>query len=175
MNPLKEGGRVLVAMGSNVGDPVETVRQSGLALQGLASGSFSMSGLWSTEAIGLLDGGGDFINACASFDYGGAPSALLGELQALELHFGRPENHGVHRSRTLDLDIIAFGNTVIRERELRIPHPRAHERLFVLLPLQEIEPGFRFPDRKETLEELIGLAPAMKLHRLRAGPARGNG
>jgi 2-amino-4-hydroxy-6-hydroxymethyldihydropteridine diphosphokinase len=84
------------------------------------------------------------VNACALVETALAPRALLDALLALERRHGRvrAEPNG---PRTLDLDIVAYGNRVIEEPGLTIPHPRAHEREFVLAPLVDVWPDLEFP------------------------------
>lgn len=156
---------VLLGIGGNTGNPKETLQRSFRELTELAIGNVVTSSIWRSEASGLRDRAPDFANAVARFQCDLEPPALLKNLQDLEVKFGRPADHAYRQSRTLDLDIIAFGQRIVADACLQIPHPRAWERLFVLLPLQELEPGFRFADRGSTLQQLIDSAPAMAVCR----------
>ena len=102
-----------------------------------------------------------FSNAVVRFDTTLPATDLLQALQNIEKQCGRPADHGVSTPRTLDLDIIGFGDQVICTGNLTIPHPRASQRLFVLLPLAEIAPDFRFPGSSASLATLIARAPAL--------------
>ena len=154
---------VFIGIGGNIGDPRESIERSLQALGALASGEIVTSSIWRSEAFKLKEEGPDFANAVAAFGCDLEPGDLLSHLQSLEVKFGRPADHADQQSRTLDLDIIAFGQRKLVETSLQIPHPRAFERLFVLLPLQEIDPEFRFVDREESLQQLIDSAPRMKV------------
>jgi 2-amino-4-hydroxy-6-hydroxymethyldihydropteridine diphosphokinase len=154
---------VIIGIGGNIGNPKETVKRCFRALEVLAAGKVVTSSIWRSEAFKLKEEGPDFANAVAFFQCDLEPDILLRHLQSLEVKFGRPADHADQQSRTLDLDIIAFGQRKLRETSLQIPHPRAWERLFVLLPLQEIDPDFRFVDREESLQQLIESAPRMEL------------
>ena len=79
--------------------------------------------------------------------------------QEIELEAGRPADHSSRESRTLDLDIILFGDAVIDTPELKVPHPRAQIRRFVLEPLSELLPAARFPDSGRKIEECLGILP----------------
>lgn len=154
---------VFIGIGGNIGNPKETVEGSFRALGVLASGKIVTSNIWRSGAFKLKEEGPDFANAVASFQCDLEPGVLLRHLQSLEVKFGRPADHAAQQSRTLDLDIIAFGQRKLVETSLQIPHPRAWERLFVLLPLQEVDPDFRFVDREESLQQLIDSAPQMEV------------
>ena len=154
---------VFIGIGGNLGDPKETIERSFQALGLLASGEIVTSSIWRSEAFRLKEEGPDFANAVATFNCDLTPGVLLRHLQSIEVEFGRPADHAGQQSRTLDLDIIAFGQRKLVETSLQIPHPRAWERLFVLLPLQEIDPDFRFVDREESLQQLIDSAPRMEV------------
>lgn len=107
--------------------------------------------------------GDDFANAVVKFQFDESPQKLLDKLQSLEAKYGRALDHEHYTPRTLDLDIIAFGRQQISEPNLCIPHPLAAQRLFVLLPLKEIDPDFRFVGRSECLDELIDKADGLRI------------
>jgi 2-amino-4-hydroxy-6-hydroxymethyldihydropteridine diphosphokinase len=96
------------------------------------------SSLYRTKPVGYADQP-DFVNACALVETSLAPRALLDGLLAIEQAHGR--KRGIPNGpRTLDLDIVLYGDRVIRERDLVIPHPRAQQREFVMQPLREVWP-----------------------------------
>ena len=87
------------------------------------------------------------------------PESLLAGLQALEKEFGRQPKQIINEPRPLDLDLIAFGNERRAASELTLPHPRAHERRFVLEPLSEIAPDLILPGQSKTVKELLAALP----------------
>ena len=90
---------------------------------------------------------------------GETPETLLAKLQALEKEFGRRPKEVLNEPRPLDLDLIAFGNETRATRELTLPHPRAHERRFVLQPLSEIAPDLILPGQPQSVAELLRRLP----------------
>jgi 2-amino-4-hydroxy-6-hydroxymethyldihydropteridine diphosphokinase len=158
---LKGSEWVFIGIGANLGAPQTMIRGVVKELSEIALGPVSSSSIWRCEASGMT--GNDFANAVVKFKYEGDPQDLLEQLQSLEVKHGRASEHEKFTSRTLDLDIIAFGVQRFSNPELDIPHPRANARLFVLLPLQEIEPGFRFAGRSENLELLIEKADPLRI------------
>ena len=83
------------------------------------------------------------------------PESLLAKLQALEKEFGRKPKKVLNEPRPLDLDLIAFGNQTRAAKELTLPHPRAHQRRFVLQPLSEIAPNLILPGQAKTVAQLL--------------------
>jgi len=138
--------RCHVGLGGNIGGAQQTLRQA-IALLADISGTqlVRASSLWRTAPQGHA-AQPDFINAVAALDTGLTPRALLDALLALELRFGR-ERSFANAPRTLDLDLLLHGDTVIAEPGLELPHPRMHERAFVLAPLLELDPDCTIPGR----------------------------
>ena len=103
---------------------------------------------------------GKFLNAVAHLETRLSPDLLLKHLLEIEEGMFRPPGHPRWEPRTMDLDILSYDNVVLRTPKLTIPHPRLHEREFVLLPLSEIAPFWRHPTLgKSALELLKELAP----------------
>lgn len=163
--------QVIVAFGANLGDREQVLADAMLAISALASGPLRSSSWWSSQPVGMADDAGEFINGAVAFATRLSPLALLTALQAIEQRFGRPVQHGVNESRVLDLDIITYGDAVISLPHLTVPHPRARERRFVLLPLAELQPTLILPGQAETVAMLIERAPDSAVTRLRAAPA----
>ena len=141
-------GRVtaFIALGANLDDPERQVRQGVAALAGLPETELvRASSLYRSAPVGYRDQP-DFINAVAELATGLAPRALLDQLLALERSRGRARDFP-NAPRTLDLDIIVYGDLVLHEHGLTIPHPRMHERAFVVVPLAEIAPEAIVPGR----------------------------
>ncbi len=102
-------------------------------------------------AVDCLPGTPDFCNAALTGMWEGSPKELLALTQKTEADAGRPANHGHNTSRTLDLDIILFGSECVNTEKLQIPHPRARQRTFVMIPLAEIAPELIFPDTGQSV------------------------
>jgi 2-amino-4-hydroxy-6-hydroxymethyldihydropteridine diphosphokinase len=99
----------------------------------------------------------DYLNGLALVETAMSPRQTLAALRRIEAAFGR-RRAPANAPRTLDLDLIAHGRTVLEEPGLSLPHPRAHERLFVIGPLAEIAPGWRHPVLGETARDLAARA-----------------
>ena len=142
--------RAYVALGSNLGDRETTIRA---ALAELAATPgvevAAVSRLIETDPVGDVEQP-RFLNGAAAVDTSLAPRPLLELLLAVERRFGR-ERAGApaHGPRTLDLDLLLYESAEIDEPGLRIPHPRLHERRFVLEPLAELDPSLEVPGKGE--------------------------
>jgi 2-amino-4-hydroxy-6-hydroxymethyldihydropteridine diphosphokinase len=136
--------KAAVALGSNLEDPEAQVRRGFEAIAALPETRLlARSRLYRTAPVGYVDQP-DFVNACALVETTLAPRALLDALLAIEQQHGRVR--GVPNGpRTLDLDIVLYGDRVIDEPGLHVPHPRAHERAFVLAPLVDAWPEAVIP------------------------------
>lgn len=136
--------RVFVALGSNLDDPVAQVESGARALGQLPdSRVVRCSSLYRSAPVGVTDQP-DFINAVCELDSGLSPAGLMGALLAIERDHGRiREQPG--GPRTLDLDLLLYGGATIHMPTLAVPHPRLHERAFVLLPLLELAPDLVHP------------------------------
>ena len=136
--------RAFVALGANIGEPVTHLRaavEDMAALPGTAV--VARSSLYRSAPVGLVNQP-DFINAVVALDTNLEPLALLRALLDIEARHGRVRSVP-NAPRTLDLDLLLHGDRQQDEPELTLPHPRMHERAFVLLPLLEIAPDVRIP------------------------------
>ncbi|MDM0012715.1 2-amino-4-hydroxy-6-hydroxymethyldihydropteridine diphosphokinase [Variovorax sp. J22P168] len=128
-----------VAVGANLGEARAAVLQAMDALDALPQTRVARrSSLYRSAPVDA--GGPDFINAVVELETGLAPLALLAELQRLEAEAGRERPYR-NAPRTLDLDLLCHGDTVLDSATLTLPHPRMNERAFVLLPLAEVAPA----------------------------------
>ncbi len=146
---------VVLSLGGNKGD-VEDI--FAFALRELSQGDLkidAVSKFIRTTPVNCSPNSPDFLNATVIGVWDGSPQALLSLCQKIEIAAGRPADHGVNQSRTLDIDIILLDDLIINTPELTIPHPRATKRRFVLEPLAEIAPERRFPDCGKSTAELL--------------------
>ena len=142
MNPIA-GERVFVGLGANLGDALATVQAAFDALDALPQTTcVARSSLYRSAPVDAQ--GSDYINAVAQLRTGLSPLALLVALQAIEGRFGRERPYR-NAPRTLDLDVLLYGQRRIVTPRLTVPHPRLHERAFVLVPLAEIAPDLALP------------------------------
>ena len=148
-----------MALGSNLGDSLAHFEA---ALAGLKTGGFTVrrvSPWYVTAPVDCEPGVPPFLNGAVAGVWPGTPEALLTLCQSLEHRAGRPEVHSSRQSRELDLDLILFGDRIIRTPQLTVPHPRAAQRAFVLVPLNDIAPETVFPDSGKTVAELFDGLP----------------
>lgn len=142
---LKHGSTTAyVGLGANLGDARNTIERALDALSHLEDTRLvARSSLYSSDPVGYLDQP-SFINAVAAIETSLAPETLLEKLLSLEKDFGRIRSFP-DAPRTLDLDLLLYGNAVLSSPTLTLPHPRMHERAFVLIPLIELCPGVGIP------------------------------
>ncbi len=147
----------LVALGSNLGASVQLLRTAVKRLAAFSSVPPRRSSLWRSSPVGCPSGSPDFINAVVVLTPLPrlTPESLLVELQALEREFGRQPKLVLNEARPLDLDLIAWGNEVRNTPTLTLPHPRAHQRRFVLQPLSELAPDLVLPGQTQTVAALL--------------------
>jgi len=152
--PLR-GNRAYISLGSNLGDSLQTLRRAAAALGGLGA-VVAASPVYETDPVGLVNQPA-FLNAVVELDTTFEPLPLLDALLAIEADAGR--ERGVRFGpRTLDLDLIWYDGRRIESDRLTLPHPRAHEREFVLRPLADIAPDIDL--QGETVAALLQrLAP----------------
>ena len=150
--------RAYVALGSNLGDREGTLRS---ALDALAAEPgidvVAVSRFYDTEPVGYVDQP-RFLNGAAALETELPARELLERLLAVELRFGRSrEDVPPQGPRTLDLDLLLYGDAEIDEPGLRVPHPRLHERRFVLEPLADLDPALEVPGNGQVQEILARL------------------
>ena len=149
--------RALVGLGGNLGDPAALCRA---AIHDLAAHPqcqlLATSGLYRTEPWGDTDQPA-FINAVVALETDLDPESLLTLLQALETQAGRNRDGRRWGPRSLDLDLLLYGDLQQDTATLTLPHPRMHERAFVLVPLIEIDPSCMIPGRGAAVDCLASL------------------
>jgi 2-amino-4-hydroxy-6-hydroxymethyldihydropteridine diphosphokinase len=148
------GRRCFIALGANLGDPVATVKAAVLALRELPGTEFIVaSSLYRTAPVGLRHQP-DFINAVVELIAVVPAPTLLESLFEIEARFGR-QRSVKNAPRTLDLDLLLYGDELSGDPYLTLPHPRLHERAFVLAPMAEIEPRLIIPGRGSVADLLL--------------------
>jgi 2-amino-4-hydroxy-6-hydroxymethyldihydropteridine diphosphokinase len=147
-----------VGLGGNLGDAAATLRAAVDALAGLPETRLlQASSLYRTPAWGL-EQQADFINSVAMLETRLDPRTLLEALLAVERDFGRQRAAASRWGpRTLDLDLLLYGESVIAEPGLHVPHPHLHERAFALVPLLEIAPDILIPEQGRARDALSRL------------------
>ncbi len=137
-----------IGIGSNLNNPIAQVRNTISSLNELpASKVVNTSSLYSTSPVGV-DGHPDYINAVVALSTRLGSDQLLEHLLDLEKIAGREREPGRVLPRVIDNDLLLYGNHVIHQEHLCVPHPRMYSRGFVLIPLYEIAPELVFPDGK---------------------------
>jgi len=149
--------RTAVALGSNIGDRLETLRAARKAILDLANvkAPILSSAVYETEPVGCEPGAGKFLNAVVEFEYRYEPARLLEQLIEIEEALGRKRDHRPNVSRTIDIDLLYCGDQRIDDERLQLPHPRLYLREFVLRPLADIRPDLLLPGQKKTIRELL--------------------
>jgi 2-amino-4-hydroxy-6-hydroxymethyldihydropteridine diphosphokinase len=158
-----------VALGSNLGDSVAVLRRAVQRLQSLSDQPLRRSSLWQSTPADCPPNSPLFVNAVVGLvpRSSETPESLLKKLQALEKEFGRHPKQVRNEPRLLDLDLVAFGAEVRDTPSLSLPHPRAHQRRFVLEPLAELAPALILPGQTRSVRQLLkGLRTAEQVRRL---------
>ncbi len=156
--------RCFIALGANLGDPVATVKAAIVVLRELPQTQFiAASSLYRTAPVGLKHQP-DFINAVVELLAASSAPDLLQSLFAIEERFGR-QRSVKNAPRTLDLDLLLYGDAVSDDPQLTLPHPRLHERAFVLAPLAEVAPQLGIPGRGR-VSDLLRLCSDQQIEKL---------
>jgi 2-amino-4-hydroxy-6-hydroxymethyldihydropteridine diphosphokinase len=150
-----------VALGSNLGDSRRIILDAMARLQKFSDAPVLKSSLWQTSPVNCPPGSPMFLNAVVGIEpqKNETPESLLQKLRELEKEFGRQPKTVLNEARPLDLDLIAFGSETRNSPELILPHPRAHQRRFVLQPLSEIAPELILPGQGRTVADLLAKLP----------------
>ena len=153
--------KVGLALGSNLGDRLLNLQQAKRYLLGLSQEGWHLaSPLYETDPIDCAPDSLKFLNAVLEIEFAGAPKTLLKKILAYEAAHGRVRSTGRNAPRTIDIDILYFGEKEVLENNLVIPHPRMAERRFVLVPLSTIRPDMIVKGTGRTVKILLRELPA---------------
>ena len=153
-----------LSLGSNLGDRAENLR-SAIERLGTLGKVVALSSFYETEPVEVTEQPW-FLNCAVKLDTEKMPRQLLAGLLAIERQMGRHRTH-YKGPRTIDIDIVLFGNSIVATKDLIIPHPALHGRRFVLEALTEIAPDVRHPALERTIRELRdALPPGQAVRRL---------
>ncbi len=149
--------RAGIAVGSNLGDRLANLKTARRAVIGLprVGPPLLASVVYETEPVDCAPGSAKFLNAVIEIGYDGEKEELLRGLRDIELAHGRSAVHVRNESRTLDLDLLYFGDASVSRPDLQLPHPRMRDRRFVLEPLAAIRPDLILPGETETVTQLL--------------------
>ena len=159
--------RTGIALGSNLGDRMANLRAARKEIVDLVrqrtdspgranvKSPMRSSPIYETEPVDCEPDAGKFLNAVLEIDYDGDPSELLEQLIRVEESLGRKRNHARNVSRKIDIDLLYADDLDVNNERLQLPHPRLHQRKFVLQPLADIRPDLTLPNQTKTVRELL--------------------
>jgi len=159
--------RTGIALGSNLGDRMANLRAARKEIVDLVrqrtdspgranvKSPMRSSPIYETEPVDCEPDAGKFLNAVLEIEYDGDPSELLEQLIRVEESLGRKRDHARNVSRKIDIDLLYADDLNVNNERLQLPHPRLHQRKFVLQPLADIRPDLTLPNQTKTVRELL--------------------
>ena len=152
---------VILSLGSNLGDRRAHLIAARAALAALpATRLVACAPLYETEPVDApADGGRLYLNTVLVLESALEPEAFSEAMHAIEARLGRVRGPERHAPRPIDIDLVAFGDLRRDTPSLRLPHPEAARRRFVLQPLADVRPGLRLPGQSRTVRELLAALP----------------
>lgn len=153
--------KAYLGLGSNLGNRRRNLITAAALLAERAGDVLALSSFYETEPWGFVSEN-RFLNAALALETSLSPFDLLRLTQTIERKMGRAAKsaQGIYHDRLIDIDLLLYGDEVVRSAELEIPHPHLHERRFVLEPLREIAPFLRHPLLGKNMEELFQNLPS---------------
>ena len=146
--------KIHISIGSNLGDKLKNIEKAIELIHLRIAVIQSISSIYKTEAVGFK--GDDFLNVCISIFSNDLPTDIMQTLLDIESDLGRLRNNkNKIESRTIDIDILLVEDLILNTALLQVPHPKMHERKFVLTPLLEIDPKINHPIRKESISDML--------------------
>ncbi|MBA3882101.1 MAG: 2-amino-4-hydroxy-6-hydroxymethyldihydropteridine diphosphokinase [Chthoniobacterales bacterium] len=149
--------RAGIALGSNIGDRLSHLITARAMISDLplVLSPILASPVYETAPVDCEPGTESFLNAVVEIEYSGDARTLLCEMRNIESVLGRSPVHPRNTSRIIDLDLLYYGEIAIKTQDLEVPHPRMHERRFVLQPLSDIRPDLALPSQQVTVGKLL--------------------
>jgi 2-amino-4-hydroxy-6-hydroxymethyldihydropteridine diphosphokinase len=145
---------VYLGLGSNLGNREENLARACSIIGGNCGRVLAVSAVYETDPVGFSSDS-RFLNAALALETKISPSDLMEKLLEIEASLGRVRSGRGYSSRTIDIDILLYGNKIIDSNTLKVPHPFMHERLFVLEPLNEIAPDAVHPVTGKRIAEML--------------------
>jgi len=145
---------VFFGLGSNLGERKETLQKAKIRIGEVIGTVVSASSIYETEPWGFKSEN-NFLNMVLSVKTEISPSGLLGRILMIESQMGRVRGDTGYKSRKIDIDILLYNDEIVKEEALVIPHPKMHERRFVLVPLAEIAPEIIHPVFNKSISSLL--------------------
>ena len=158
--------KIHISIGSNLGDKLKNIEKAIELIHLRIAIIQSISSIYKTEAVGFK--GDDFLNVCISIFSNDLPTDIMQTLLDIESDLGRLRNNkNKIESRTIDIDILLVEDLILNTALLQVPHPKMHERKFVLTPLLEIDPKINHPIRKESISDMLRSSNNSKVKKTR--------
>ena len=154
-----------LGLGSNIGDREKALQSTLDRLQGPGLAVKRVSSVYETEPMYVREQR-PFLNLVVEAETELFPMMLLSRIQKVELALGRKRAGAPNGPRTIDIDILFYGGATVQSGKLEIPHPRLHERRFVLAPMVELAPDFRHPQLRKTMRELLAGVEGQKVRKV---------
>ena len=151
--------RVIFSLGSNVGDRL-AILESACDYLAEIFGGLRLSQVYETEPVGCPPGSPSYLNACVEVSTDMPAEEVLQHCMCIEQELGRTRNGVYGAPRTCDIDVILYGELQQNTPALTLPHPRAHEREFVLRPLCDIDPQLVLPGQTLSVSDMLAALPA---------------
>ena len=147
------------SLGSNLGDKL-AILESACDYLADVFGGLRLSQVYETEPVGCPPGSPSYLNACVAVESDMPAEEILQLCLRIETELGRTRSGEYGEARTCDIDLICCGSETSQTSTLTLPHPRAHQREFVLRPLCDIDPQLILPGQTQNVEQLLAALPA---------------